>query len=85
MFKLNPEIHSRFKTDDIRQIYGEITFFNVGNNCKNDDCPTSEGLIYGYIYTMLYFIFANVLLMNLLVAMFRFALGPQLKLILQYK
>ena len=35
------------------------------------DCPTKDGIVYGYILTMIYMIAGNTLLINLLIAMFR--------------
>jgi len=46
------------------QLFGEITFD------LNTSSLEIEGFVFGYLYTMLYFLAANILLMNLLVAMF---------------
>jgi len=52
------------------QLFGEITFDINNNNCNGTNCLAEESFIFGYLYTMLYFVVANILLMNLLVAMF---------------
>ena len=38
---------------------------------KNDSCPETSGIVFSYIALMLYMIVVNVLLLNLLIAMFR--------------
>jgi hypothetical protein len=44
--------------------------------CANDnslsDCPEQSGIAFSYIALMIYMVIANVLLINLLIAMFRY-------------
>ena len=42
-------------------------------NCSSsdDECPESAGIAFSYIALMFYMLIANVLLINLLIAMFR--------------
>jgi hypothetical protein len=60
-------------------IFGTIEILNdfskISSSCKDDldeDCPEIYGVIYGYVLLMGYVIVANVMLINLLIAMFRF-------------
>ena len=55
-----------------RPIYGEITFIGLVEGDEKN--LTREGVLYGYISTMIYMCIANVLLLNLLIAMFRLVL-----------
>ena len=43
------------------------------NECSisDDACPETSGKVFSYIALMIYMIIANVLLINLLIAMFR--------------
>lgn len=42
-------------------------------NCTGrPDCPDKTGVVYSYVLLMIYMVIANVLLINLLIAMFRF-------------
>jgi hypothetical protein len=57
-------------------IYGEMKIFD--EDLENDDCKSSEqgcpenaGVVFSYILLMFYMLIANVLLINLLIAMFR--------------
>ena len=57
-------------------IYGEMKIFD--QDFENDDCSSSEqgcpensGVVFSYISLMIYMLIANVLLINLLIAMFR--------------
>ncbi len=58
-------------------LYGEITIleeiFNTKKECSRTDgeCPEESGMYFSYIALMVYMVFANVLLLNLLIAMFR--------------
>lgn len=54
-----------------RPIYGEITFNGLIENAEDGKALPTEGVVYGYISTMVYMCIANVLLLNLLIAMFR--------------
>jgi hypothetical protein len=51
-------------------IYGEMTFKDVPN-----EKPELGGLqvLYGYMSTMIYVFIANVLLLNIVIAMFRYS------------
>jgi hypothetical protein len=58
-------------------IYGEMKILDddiEGSACKDDPskCPRQSGVVYSYIALMFYMIIANVLLLNLLIAMFRY-------------
>ena len=58
-------------------LYGEMTILEEINNpddqCSaNDTCPETTGIYFSYIALMIYMLIANVLLLNLLIAMFRF-------------
>ena len=60
-------------------IYGEMKILDELNpdydTCSKDgSCPQKSGVALGYIYLMVYMIIANVLLINLLIAMFRYFL-----------
>jgi hypothetical protein len=48
-------------------IYGEMTFIDLIENKS----LSSEGTFYAYVSTIIYVCIANVLLLNLLIAMFR--------------
>lgn len=49
-------------------IYGEMTF----NDLVLDPSLSSESVFYSYLSTIIYVCIANVLLLNLLIAMFRY-------------
>ena len=55
-----------------RPIYGEITFIGLVEGDEKN--LTREGVLYGYVSTMIYMCIANVLLLNLLIAMLRLVL-----------
>jgi hypothetical protein len=48
-------------------------FSKISLKCDSDheECPELYGVIYSYILLMLYVVVGNVLLINLLIAMFR--------------
>ena len=50
----------------LEEINDEETCLQSGN------CPENSGVVFSYIGLMLYMIVVNVLLLNLLIAMFRF-------------
>lgn len=57
-------------------IYGDLSVLDeINKKCEKDeeDCvePQSAGSVYSYIFLVFYLIVANVLLVNLLVALFR--------------
>ena len=58
-------------------IYGQMNILEEitksDDNCVAGDkgCPESSGIYFSYISLMIYMIVANVLLINLLIAMFR--------------
>jgi transient receptor potential cation channel subfamily M protein 3 len=57
-------------------IFGEMRILEVDlydDECEDSDegCPDFTGVIFSYIMLMIYMIIANVLLINLLIAMFR--------------
>jgi hypothetical protein len=56
-------------------IYGDLRLLSEINNdlCSSTrtDCPEQTGTIFTYFAMMVYMIIANVLLVNLLIAMFR--------------
>ncbi len=57
-------------------IYGEMKIFDEDlekENCEKSEsgCPDEAGLVFSYIALMIYMVIANVLLINLLIAMFR--------------
>jgi hypothetical protein len=58
-------------------IFGEVRILDEINaveldDCSDDTCPSTSGVIYSYVTLVIYIIIANVLLINLLIAMFRF-------------
>ena len=53
------------------KILEEITEFDLKKCEAENNCPTEYGIIFSYISLMFYMIFANILLLNLLIAMFR--------------
>ena len=60
-------------------IYGEMKILDELDDCvpdlaKNITCPLSSGVAFSFIALMLYMLIANVLLVNLLIAMFRYRL-----------
>lgn len=55
-------------------IYGDLGIMEeLGKNCtqSDTDCPTKTGVTYSYFLLVIYMIIANVLLLNILIAMFR--------------
>jgi hypothetical protein len=57
-------------------IFGELRILDEINvsHCDADSanaCPSKTGIVYSYIFLIVYIIIANVLLINLLIAMFR--------------
>jgi transient receptor potential cation channel subfamily M protein 3 len=55
-------------------IYGEMKLLDEIENCPNEnnkDCPDTTGIAFSFIALMVYMVIANVLLINLLIAMFR--------------
>lgn len=58
-------------------IYGEMKIYDndlANENCSSNElnpCPESAGVAFSYIALMIYMVIANVLLINLLIAMFR--------------
>lgn len=55
-------------------VYGTIKILEdfdkfYSSNCK-EDCPEESGVVFSYIVLMFYMVIANVLLLNLLIAMF---------------
>lgn len=57
-------------------IYGEMKILEEIGDCpkadgSNEDCPETSGIAFSYIGLMIYMVIANVLLINLLIAMFR--------------
>ena len=62
-----------------RQIFGDTKFAMYNDECRGTNeeklrCAQPEVFTFVYIYTMFYFVIANILLLNLLIAMFRFVL-----------
>ena len=59
-------------------IYGDMKIFDEleNDNCAESSlgCPESSGIVFSYIALMIYMAFANLLLINLLIAMFRLVL-----------
>lgn len=57
-------------------IYGEIFIMSEINwetNCTEgtENCPTKSGSYYSFVFLIIYMIIANVLLLNILIAIFR--------------
>ena len=59
-------------------VYGEIKLLDEdikidSTDCKlnNTNCPDSVGVVFTFFALMIYMVIANVLLINLLIAMFR--------------
>lgn len=60
-------------------IYGTIKILDdfdklYNSKCSSDltnDCPEESGVMFSYVILMIYMVIANVLLLNLLIAMFR--------------
>ncbi|CAF1009735.1 unnamed protein product, partial [Brachionus calyciflorus] len=72
-FDLN--LFRRILTKGYWPVYGTIKiledFDRFSANCTGRlDCPEPHGLVYSYIVLMIYMVVANVLLVNLLIAMF---------------
>lgn len=55
-------------------IYGEMKILDELSECLESDAGACEnsGVVFSYIFLMIYMIIANVLLVNLLIAMFRY-------------
>ena len=52
-------------------IYGEMKILEDLSECTKAECPEDSGVIFSYVFLMIYMVIANVLLVNLLIAMFR--------------
>ena len=54
-------------------IYGEMQILNELDDCDDslETCPETSGVAFSFIFLMIYMVIANVLLINLLIAMFR--------------
>lgn len=56
-------------------IFGEMKILDELtdlDSCQEENnCPEEYGIVYSYLALMFYMIFANILLLNLLIAMFR--------------
>jgi len=55
-------------------IYGEMKILDELDACTPDEhtkCPETSGVAFSFIALMIYMVIANVLLINLLIAMFR--------------
>ena len=63
----------------LRPIFGEMKILDEisdEENCvESGNCPQKSGVIFSYIGLMIYMIVVNVLLLNLLIAMFRLYLS----------
>ena len=73
---LNLNLFRRMINKAYWPIYGTIKiledFDRINFECTNEsDCPEKFGAIYSYVLLMAYMIIGNVLLINLLIAMFR--------------
>jgi hypothetical protein len=55
------------------KIFDDFDKENCAANSENHECPQRSGIAFSYIALMIYMIIANVLLLNLLIAMFRYA------------
>ena len=58
-------------------IYGEMKLLEEMENCpnrQNEKCPETSGIAFSFIALMIYMVIANILLINLLIAMFRYVL-----------
>ncbi len=53
-------------------VYGEIKIFDVFEKDCVEDCPDFTGVLFSYFALMIYILITNVLLLNLLIAMFRY-------------
>lgn len=56
-------------------IYGEMKILDEIDRCEvssssDESCPTTSGIAFSFIALMVYMVIANVLLINLLIAMF---------------
>jgi hypothetical protein len=83
LLSLYPE--SKFNIDLIRSIFTKAYWPIYGTmkiledfdkhhflNCdERNDCPEESGVIFSYMLLMIYMVLSNVLLINLLIAMFR--------------
>ena len=58
-------------------IYGDMKIFEDldNQNCENnpEGCPEPTGIVFSYVALMFYMAIANLLLINLLIAMFRYS------------
>ncbi len=53
-------------------LYGQMNILDEINCSGNEgECPEESGIFFSYIALMVYMVWANVLLLNLLIAMFR--------------
>jgi hypothetical protein len=72
LIKLFKRLLKKNQNNFPRPIYGDVTFKTLVQERSPEEKPLpSEGIVYGYISTMIYMCIANVLLLNLLIAMFR--------------
>jgi hypothetical protein len=53
-------------------IYGEMTFRDIAENETLTSSFSSREIFYGYMSTMIYVFIVNVLLLNIVIAMFRY-------------
>ena len=63
-------------------IYGDMKILDkLEEPCEADDptCPLRSGVAFSYVLLMVYMVVANILLINLLIAMFRYQLGASQK------
>ena len=54
-------------------LYGQMSILDeINEHCSDDgSCPEKTGIYFSYVALMIYMLVANVLLLNLLIAMFR--------------
>ncbi len=74
--KLEPQLLRHILNKAYWPIYGDLRLLSeiTSDTCSNSnrtDCPEQTGTIFTYVVMMVYMIIANVLLVNLLIAMFR--------------
>ena len=70
------KIDSNLVTDLIKTvywpIYGEMTFRDIAENETLTSSFSSGEIFYGYMSTLIYVFIVNVLLLNIVIAMFRY-------------
>ena len=76
--KLNFDLFKNIIHKAYWPIYGEIKMLDDDLSCNGDQCEKSNelnkgGVNFSFFALMVYMIIANVLLINLLIAMFRYA------------